>query len=135
MANKVYTINIEDENLTAENKTTKSKTIKTKQVDVFGVEEINNTGAVKKMKNKTEKGFEKNIVETKKRCVKQKVNEVEDYFDFCFKKGEVMVETKKETIEIAKETVAECVDTDAYVVMNLARMGSLFGCDKRVINA
>ena len=135
MANKVYTINIEDENLTAESKTTKSKALKIKQVEVFGVEEINNLGAVKKMKNKTEKGFEKNVVETTKRSVKQKVNEVEDYFDFCFKKGEVMVEAKKETIEIAKETVAECVDTDAYVVMNLARMGSLFGCDKRVINA
>ena len=99
---------------------------------VFGVEEINNTSAVKRLKNKTEKGFEKNVVSSTQKSVKQKVNEVEDYFDFSFRKGDNMAVTKKETIKIAKEVVA---DTEAYHVMNLARMGSLFGCDKRAINA
>ena len=104
----------------------------TEDKSLFGVEEINNASAAKRMKNKTEKGFEKNVVNSVKKSVKQKVNEVEDYFDFDFKKGDAMAVTKKETIEIAKEVVA---DTDAYLIMNLARMGSLFGCDKRAINA
>lgn len=101
------------------------------ELSEFGVEKINNTSATKRVKNKTEKGFEKNIVSSTQKSVKQKVNEVENYFDFDFKKGGNMAVTKKETIKIAKEVVVECADTDAYVVMNLARMGSLFG----VINA
>ena len=133
MEKKVYTINIDDEIVATGAKKSRAKTTKTlSKVAVFGVEEINNASAAKRMKNKAEKGFEKNIVSSTQKSVKQKVNEVEDYFDFCFKKGDNMAVTKKETIKIAKEVVA---DTDAYLVMNLARMGSLFGCDKRAINA
>ena len=129
MEMNVYTINIDDEIAVALAKIlSDSRT----QISEFGVEEINNTSAIKRMKNRTEKGFEKNVVSSTQKSVKQKVNEVEDYFDFCFKKGDNMAVTKKETIKIAKEVVA---DTDAYLVMNLARMGSLFGCDKRAINA
>ena len=84
------------------------------------------------MAQNKEKGFEKVVSGTSKKSVKSELSQVEDYFDFCFKKGDNMAVTKKETIKIAKEVVA---DTDAYLVMNLARMGSLFGCDKRAINA
>ena len=57
MEKKVYTINIDDEIVVAEAKNSKAKTTKTlSKVAVFGVEEINNASAAKRMKNKAEKG-------------------------------------------------------------------------------
>ena len=146
MAKKVYTIEVEDKKLESTTKAKRVRTVKSKaekEVESFGIVEINNASATSKVKNKTDKGFEKNIVGTTQKSVKQQVNEVEDYFDFCFKveeKKEPKAKTVKKTlkekkIDDIKETCkAECLDAEAYVIMNLARMGSLFGCDARAIN-
>lgn len=142
MAKKVYTIDVEDKKVEETTKKRRARTVKSKvekEVESLGVAEINNTSATKRVKNNTEKGFEKNVVASKKKAVKQKVNEVEDYFDFSFRKNEEQTEaceSADETINIAKEVCKqECLDAEAYVIMNLARMGSLFDCDKRAINA
>ena len=144
MAKKVYTIDVKDENV-AETKAKRTRTVKSKtekEVESLGVAEINNASATKRVRNKADKGFEKNVVGTTKRAVKQKVNEVEDYFDFSFKRTESAsvdvceAKAKTEKINLVKEVcMQECGDADAYVIVNLARMGSLFGCDKRAINA
>ena len=87
MAKKVYTIDVQDKDL----KTTKAKKTKSAivvaetEVEKLGVAEINNASATKRMKNTIEKGFEKNVVGSTKKAVKQKVNDVEDYFDFSFR--------------------------------------------------
>lgn len=143
MAKKVYTIDVEDKKVEETAKKKRTRTVKSKvekEIEKLGVTEINNTSATKRVKNNTEKGFEKNVVASEKKAVKQKVNEVEDYFDFSFRKNDNtsanLCEVKEEKINLVKEVCKqECCDADAYVIMNLARMGSLFGCDKRVINA
>lgn len=149
MAKKVYTIDVQDKELKA-TKAKKAKTAKAiaeTEVEKLGVAEINNASAAKRMKNTVEKGFEKNVVASTKKAVKQKVNEVEDYFDFSFRADSAVEKTVElevcpktseleEKMSIAKEVCkAESLDTEAYLIMNLARTASLFDCDKRMINA
>ena len=150
MAKKVYTIDVEDKNLKETTKAKKSRTVKSKvekEIEKLGVTEINNASATKRVKNKIEKGFEKNVVAAEKKTVKQKVNEVEDYFDFSFRKDDSSNAANDKVLKLQAKDCADkisrvkeackvdCLDAEAYVVMNLARIGSLFDCDKQMINA
>ena len=148
MAKKVYTIDVQDKDLktTKAKKTKTTKAIEETEVEKLGVAEINNASATKRMKNTVEKGFEKNVVGSTKKAVKQRVNDVEDYFDFSFRTETTVEKTVElevcpkndyeEKLSLAKKVCkAECVDTEAYLIVNLARTASLFDCDKRMINA
>lgn len=144
MVKKLVTIDVEDKELKKTKKSTvskKAKTVEKKEVENFGIVEINNASSVKKVKNTTEKGFEKNVSETVKRTVKAKTSKVDDYFDFDFRAN--ISEKKEETSalkmseEVKAETVEEVVnfDSEANRIIMVARLGSLFGCDKKMINA
>ena len=144
MVKKLVTIDVEDKELKKTKKSTVSKKAKTaekKEVENFGIVEINNASSVRKVKNTTEKGFEKNVSETVKRTVKAKTSKVDDYFDFDFRAN--ISEKKEETSalkmseEVKAETVEEVVnfDNEANRIIMVARLGSLFGCDKKMINA
>ncbi len=145
MVKKLVTIDVEDKELKKTKKsvaTKKTKTAEKKEVENFGIVEINNAGAVKKVKNTAEKGFEKNVSETVKRTVKAKTSKVDDYFDFDFRAN--VSEKKSETPVLKMEEVAETVevsnnvsniDSEASRIIMVARLGSLFGCDKKMINA
>lgn len=165
MAKKVVTIDIEKKDLEASSKPSEAKVAKSakveekKEVENFGIVEINNASATKKLKNKTEKGFEKNVSGSAKKSVKSQTSKVDDYFDFSFrtqektktlesKKTEAKVETKTEapvvslklTEEVKKsqaENVSNSVkfDSEATQIVRVARMGSLFDCEKRMMNA
>lgn len=144
MVKKLVTIDVEDKDLKKTKKSTvskKAKTIEKKEVENFGIVEINNASSAKKVKNTTEKGFEKNVSETVKRTVKAKTSQVDDYFDFDFRAN---VSEKKEESSVLKmseevkvEAVEEAVnfDNEANRIIMVARLGSLFGCDKKMINA
>ncbi len=140
MAKKLVTIDVEDKELKKTKKSTVSKKAKTaekKEVENFGIVEINNASSAKKVKNTAEKGFEKNVSETVKRSVKAKTSKVDDYFDFDFRAN--VAEKKEETpvLKMSEEVVAESVsiDNEASRIIMVARLGSLFGCDKKMINA
>ena len=144
MVKKLVTIDVEDKELKKTKKSTvskKAKTVEKKEVENFGIVEINNASSVKKVKNTTEKGFEKNVSETVKRTVKAKTSKVDDYFDFDFRAN--ISEKKEETPvlkmseEVKVEAVEEVVnfDNEANRIIMVARLGSLFGCDKKMINA
>ena len=144
MVKKLVTIDVEDKDLKKTKKSTvskKAKTVEKKEVENFGIVEINNASSAKKVKNTTEKGFEKNVSETVKRTVKAKTSQVDDYFDFDFRAN---VSEKKEessglkmSEEVKVEAVEEAVnfDNEANRIIMVARLGSLFGCDKKMINA
>lgn len=144
MVKKLVTIDVEDKDLKKTKKSTvskKAKTVEKKEVENFGIVEINNASSAKKVKNTTEKGFEKNVSETVKRTVKAKTSQVDDYFDFDFRAN---VSEKKEESSVLKmseevkvEAVEETVnfDNEANRIIMVARLGSLFGCDKKMINA
>lgn len=144
MVKKLVTIDVEDKDLKKTKKSTvskKAKTVEKKEVENFGIVEINNASSAKKVKNTTEKGFEKNVSETVKRTVKAKTSQVDDYFDFDFRAN---VSEKKEessglkmSEEVKVEAVEETVnfDNEANRIIMVARLGSLFGCDKKMINA
>ena len=111
MANKVYTIQVKDENLKASVKSKSVKTKKTaseKEVETFGIVEINNASSKGKMKNSADAGFEKNVTSCAKKAIKAQVSKVDDYFDFSFRPEEKVakVATKKATVE-KKSTVAK----------------------------
>ncbi|MBR3885966.1 MAG: hypothetical protein IKJ33_05880 [Clostridia bacterium] len=141
MVKKLVTIDVEDKELKKTKKSVTSKKTKTaevKEVENYGIVEINNTSSAKKVKNKTEKGFEKNVCETVKKRVKAETSKVDDYFDFDFranaskKTEEVSVLKMEETAKV-EEVVA--FDNEASRIIMVARLGSLFGCDKKMINA
>ena len=101
MAKKVYTIEVNDENL---KNTKKSKSVAAKKnaseeaVESFGILEINNASAKNKVKNTKESGFEKNVTGCAKKTVKSQLAQVDDYFDFSFRPNasankEAVVET------------------------------------------
>ena len=184
MAKKVYTIDVASKNLKVSTKPSESNAVKVKEenkeVEKFGIVEINNASATKKLKNTQEKGFEKNISGSTKKSVKAETAKVEDYFDFSFrtnqlvknmaeksektaesktikntmqkktaeKKAEVKAEEKTETktasLKISDElknkqteNVSNSVkfDNDANQIVRVARIGSLFDCEKRMMNA
>lgn len=154
MAKKLVTIDVEDKDLKASTgsvKSKKTKVVKKKEIENFGIVEINNASAAKKVKSNIEKGFEKNVSGEAKKSVKAKTSKVDDYFDFSFKTKTVKVEEKKEekvqeaaVLKVSEEVktaqsenVASSVnfDSEANNVIRVARIGSLFDCDIRMINA
>ena len=182
MAKKVYTIDVASKNLKVSAKPSESKSVKTqekKEVENFGIVEINNASATKKIKNNVEKGFEKNLSGTAKKSVKAETAKVEDYFDFSFRTNQSakkVSETKEEKVEtktksavkkseskVEKTSVQKVDDTqvavsvkniddikssqsenvsksvkfdnDANQIVRVARIGSLFDCEKRMMNA
>lgn len=157
MAKKLVTIDVEDKNLKASAGSVKAKTAKAaekKEIENFGIVEINNASSAKKVKANTEKGFEKIVSGESKKSVKAKTSQVDDYFDFSFKTKAAKtakVEEKKEekvqetaVLKVSEEVktaqcdnVASsvCFDNEANNVIRVARIGSLFGCDVRMINA
>lgn len=144
MAKKLVTIDVEDKELKTTKKpvvSKKTKAVEKKEVENFGIVEINNASSVKKVKNKTEKGFEKNVSSAVRKTVKANTSKVDDYFDFSFRANESeKVEEEKpvlkmeEKVEVATASVVE-FDTEADRIIMVARLGSLFDCDKRMINA
>ena len=140
MAKKLVTIDVEDKDLKKTKKSTVSKKAKTaemKEVENFGIVEINNASSAKKVKNTAEKGFEKNVSETVKRSVKAKTSKVDDYFDFDFRANVAEKKEEAPVLKMSEEVVAESVsiDNEASRIIMVARLGSLFGCDKKMINA
>ena len=138
MVKKLVTINVEDKELKSTTKSVvskKSSVVEKKDVENFGVVEINNSSAVKKVKGKAEKGFEKNVSSSEKKSVKAQTSKVDDYFDFSFRKDEIKV--KQEVKIEEKEIISEVVQFDSEVdrIIMVARLGSLFDCDKKMINA
>ena len=109
MANKVYTIQIKDENLKTSVKSKSVKTKKTaseKEVETFGIVEINNASSKGKMKNTADVGFEKNVTSCAKKAIKSQVSKVDDYFDFSFRTEEKPVKSvaKKAAVETKAKT-------------------------------
>lgn len=172
MAKKLVTIDIESKNLKVSAKPSESKSAKVeekKEVENFGIVEINNASATKKLKNKQDKGFEKNVSGSAKKSVKAETAKVEDYFDFSFRtnqsaKADVAAKTKVveeksapkaeekkvETVQTTPvlkindemknsqtENVSDSVkfDNEANQIVRVARIGSLFDCEKRMMNA
>ena len=143
MVKKLITIDVEDKELKKSAKSVsakKTKPVEKNEVENFGIVEINNAGAIKKVKNKTEKGFEKNVSSATKRTVKAKTSKVDDYFDFSFR-ANVSESAKEETPVLKMEEEANVVsevvkfDNEADRIIMVARLGSLFDCEKRMINA
>lgn len=156
MAKKLVTINI-DKNLSVSTKSVEAQIQKQekKEIENFGIVEINNASATKKIKANTERGFEKNISGETKKSVKTKTSQVEDYFDFSFrtnrqsKSTESAQKTAKKSSsstklaesgvkkpENVKEVQQQIVfDSDANQIVRVARIGSLFDCDIRMMNA
>lgn len=187
MAKKLVTIDVQDKKLKSSAKVATSKKVKeeTKEIENFGVLEINNASSAKKVKNNAERGFEKTVSGETKKAVKTQISQVDDYFDFSFRKNEETKSaktaakttktaasavktktttakkvTKKAEVKAEKETKAEekvaevkkpetiaqneqiksayeavCFDSDANQIIRVARIGSLFDCDIRMINA
>lgn len=157
MARKVYTVKLDDEKLIASagSKSAKVSALESqKEVEAFGIVEINNNSAKKKIKNTKDVGFEKNIVATEKKVVKSNLAQVDDYFDFSFrptvkaeakvvevsKKAEVKkvatkktackttkAAVKKEIIDDAKACHTYTMTDEARRIVSVAREGSLFG--------
>ena len=167
MAKKLFTLGVDEKNLKSSKnvESTAREILKKKnEVEEFGIAQINNSSSVKKVTSKVDRGFEKNVVETKRHAVKSTVSKVDDYFDFSFKtdtkKKSDKIENKlvseqadvektnaakvykTQTIDsefesrkanIAKEACERSLDDEAYAIMYVARMGSLFDCEKRMI--
>lgn len=108
MAKKVYTIEVNDENL---KNTTKSKSVTAKKnaieeaVESFGILEINNASAKNKVKNTKDTGFEKNVTGCAKKSVKSQLAQVDDYFDFSFRPNASACKT--EVVEPKAKKVAK----------------------------
>lgn len=143
MVKKLVTIDVEDKELKKTTKTVsakKTKTVEKKEVENFGIVEINNASSAKKVSKKAEKGFEKNVSETTKRTVKAKTSKVDDYFDFSFRVNSTeAVAEEAPVLKIEAEEVKTATDiafdNEADRIIMVARLGSLFGCDARMINA
>lgn len=171
MTKKLVTINVEDKDLVASKKVSEKKveTVKKAEIENFGIVEINNASSAKKVKSVKERGFEKNISGEEKKSVKSKTSQVEDYFDFSFRKNEQSktkssekAETKNEKKSTKSSAVTSnstakkseksanldknseknnkiqqqvCFDSDANHVIRVARIGSLFDCDIKMMNA
>lgn len=96
MAQKVFTLNINENLATQKTASTKStrKVDKNASLEEFGVAEINNSSAKKRVSTKQELGYSKNVSNTTKKSIKPKVQEVDDYFDFCFKPTKTRASSK-----------------------------------------
>ena len=183
MAKKLVTIDVNDDNLKVSAKPVKAKetkVVESTEMEKLGIVEINNASSSKKCA-KAAKGFEKNVCEGTKRAVKSQTSEVEDYFDFSFKRNQKALDAKDDVVEkkvAAKKTVSKTTtakktatktaatakkskasacevkideqlkqaqtenvtnsvvfDSEVCQIIRVARIGSLFDCDKRAIQA
>lgn len=105
MAKKVYTLSLDEKNLQSsvshKSAVDKKKTCAQKEVEEFGIVEINNAGASKKVKNNKEVGYEKVVSCASKKQVKENIHQVDDYFDFSFRpEKQVVKESKKEEAKV-----------------------------------
>lgn len=119
MAQKVFTLNINENLATQKTASTKStnKVDKNASLEEFGVAEINNSSAKKRVSTKQELGYSKNVSNTTKKSIKPKVQEVDDYFDFCFKPAKKITESKA-VIEKPAQAVKLSESSNKKVVQN-----------------
>lgn len=164
MNKRVKTFDVEDKKLVegAKSKTSKVKESASQaEVEKFGIVEINNGSAKAKGTKKADAGFEKNTSSCSKKPVKSNLHVVDDYFDFDLRansKKSSALKMKSEDVEVIKEkssavsqikeksneerysaTIAEAADRVAFddaatYNITVARIGSLFDCEKRMIN-
>lgn len=151
MVRKFYTFEVDDEKLLKEKNAVaeKSKTVKIdmsksqKEVESFGIVEINNAGASKKIKNNKDAGYEKNLNNSAKKTVKSEVSYVDDYFDFCFRpteKHEVVVEvqevekTKVCAVKKTAKTTAKSASKTTKVATKTAKTTKISAKSKVVAN-
>ncbi len=103
MAKKVYTLEIDEKNL---NTSVKAKAVEQKknvaqsEVETYGIAQINNASASKKVKNNQDKGFEKVVSGNAKKSVKTELHKVDDYFDFSFTRTTEVVNEEADTLEL-----------------------------------
>lgn len=146
MARKVYTVEIDNiklEDSVASKQSKVSARASEKEVENFGIVEINNKSAKARVKNTKDAGFQKTVVAAEKKSVKQNLAQIDDYFDFSFRKEETVVSKSAATKKVcgakaksvkAKEiidSVRECevysLNDEARRIVSVAREGSLFG--------
>ena len=131
MVKKVYTIEVDDENL---RNTAKSKCVETKksapekEIEGFGIEQINNASAKGRVKNVKEAGFEKNVTGCAKKTIKTQIHAVDDYFDFSFRPETKEVEKKVAKAKVAKTSTTKTKKTTVYKVEEIVS-------DERVVSA
>lgn len=126
MAKKIYTLTLDEKNLQTSVSKKSEETKKPyaqKEVEEFGIVEINNGQATKKIKNKNDVGYEKVLSNTNKKQVKNNIHQVDDYFDFSFrpetKKVAESKSEKSETVAVKttkKEPVKSSVKSETEVV-------------------
>ena len=107
MSRKVFTLEIKDE-VQAKSEPAKKVSTNSEKKSAgfeFGVSEINNSSAKKRVTQKTILGYEKNVCSASKKPVKAKVEEVDDYFDFCFKKPVKTADLKANVEEIKPKSM------------------------------
>ncbi len=114
MGKRIIALDVEDEKLTeskASKKTVSKKSVSQKETEKYGIVEINNLQAKSKVKNSSEKGFEKHTLSTTKKGVKSNLQKVDDYFDFSFRptKAETKQSNNAKAAAVKKETNLEVV--------------------------
>ncbi len=105
MAKKVYTLEIDEKNLKTSAKSkavSEKKSLAQSEVESYGIVEINNASASKKIKTNADKGFEKIVSGNSKKAVKSELHKVDDYFDFNFR-PQANVEPKQAEPEYSEE--------------------------------
>lgn len=90
MNNKVYTLSIDEKELESQGSKTKvtKKNKAQDEIETFGIVEINNTSAKKRVKNVSDKGYTKTVSAVTKKSVKKSPTKVDDYFNFDFRYNE-----------------------------------------------
>ncbi len=114
MAKKFYEFEVNSNKIVSSSKSKTgavAKSVAEKEVEAFGVSNINNASATKKVSKRADAGYEKNITAAKKRTIKSKISEVEDYTDFCFRKTakpvkQVEAAEEFDLIDFIKEVLA-----------------------------
>ena len=137
-----YTLEIDEKNLET---SVKAKTVEQKksvaaaEVESYGIAQINNASASKKIKNNAEKGFEKVVSGKTKKAVKSEVSRVDNYFDFSFRKQPEVFERAAESLklmdlideilnnfesgafEIVPETIIKTIEEDSAKAVKTAK--------------
>ena len=116
MAGKVYTVEFDNKKLSSTSGSKASKVAtrdSEKEVETYGIVEINNNSAKKKVKNTNDVGFEKNVTGSEKKAVKSNLAQIDDYFDFSFRpcaKAETKIEVKVEKqVDVKVSAKKACV--------------------------
>lgn len=114
MAKKVYTLKVDEKNLETSVKAKaveQKKTAAESAVEAYGIAQINNASASKKLKNNKDKGFEKVVSGSAKKSVKTELSQVDDYFDFSFKKtAKEPVDSADDILELVREIFGTLVE-------------------------